>query len=161
METSKLLFPHKFQPVGYVIWTAGILLLVLNLFFNIDFSTNDIRTLIGQDLRSNTEESEIFTFSPDTGLLYTIAGIMVVLGSLFAGFSRFKIEDDYFEKIRFESMLTSFYLYIIYLLYILLFSWQMAFLFLAVLGCLGTMILYVIVLSIRIIIAKKEAKDEK
>lgn len=161
MKRNKLLFPHKCQPLGYVLLVAGIVLLGVNDFFNLDFSLNDIRSLIGLDSRPVTDEGSLLTFTPDTGLMFTIAGILFSLGSLFAGFSKFKIEDEYYEKIRLDSLLLSFYLYVVYLLGILLFTWKIMFLELTVWGCLGMMVFYVAVLTIKTFLAEKEAKNEK
>ena len=161
MKSIKLLFPHKFQPVGYVLWAIGLALFALNYFWEVDFSFNDILSLLGKPAHMWPEVASSSAFTSGTGLMFTLAGILVVLGSLFAGFSRFRVEDEYFETIRMESMLVSFYLYAAYLLGILIFSWGLSFLALAVYGCFGAMSFYVVVLAVRIILAKKEATDEE
>lgn len=161
MKSTRLLFPHKFQPVGYVIWFLGLCLLSLNVFFDLNFTIQDLRTLLGNNVFSGVESGSVMSVTPETGLLFTISVIMLVLGSLFAGFSKFKIEDDYFKTIRFESMLMSFYLYVLYLLLVLLFTWHLRFLVFAVYGCFATMVFYIILLSIRIILARKGVVDEK
>lgn len=89
---KKLLFPHVFRRIGWIILVPTLLLGVILL--------SDILNIYGI----------METVIADTAI------IGIAIGSLFIGCSRERIEDEMTSTIRVNSLLTSFYTYIVFLI---------------------------------------------
>ena len=102
------LLPHRFKIIGLVLAVPGIILGVLNLYFEYrpDFLT----------IKTNPD----MLFMNTQNLLDEIALTLTLLGLLAIAFSREKVEDEFVGQIRLNSLIWSFGLY--YLI-ILLATW--------------------------------------
>lgn len=89
---KKFLFPHVFRRIGWIILVPTLLLGVILL--------SDILNIYGI----------METVIADTAI------IGIAIGSLFIGCSRERIEDEMTSTIRVNSLLTSFYTYIVFLI---------------------------------------------
>lgn len=94
MKTT-LLFPNKLKPMGWVIAIPSMVLGIIYLYMDMDMFGNSNFTLLGEWFASYIDEM---------ALVGTLVGLMLI------GFSKLKIEDEYSQKIRLDSLLWATYL---------------------------------------------------
>lgn len=113
------LFPHIFQPIGWIMFSLSLIVGVLILF-------------------------EVLSF---IGVVETVINdlviIGIVLGSLFVVCSKEKVEDEMTKSIRLSSMLNSIYAYVILFIVGTLIFYSVDFLLFAVLNFALLPILFV------------------
>ncbi|WP_373493250.1 hypothetical protein [Aquiflexum sp.] len=98
---TKILLPHRFQMIGWIMFFPLALLLVLNSFYNYEF---DWLTWEGFRVGGLIDsENENFTNE------FSIIGTFLSL--FFIAFSKEKQEDEYIQKLRLDSLLVAFYVY--------------------------------------------------
>lgn len=158
MKHSKFLLPYGFKPVGYLLLALGVAGLVLYLCFNV--------SVTWADLCGEPRDHTIGVLLPSMDwehrdLLFSFSGLVLVLGCLFAGFSRYREEDEYVEQLRYESLLLTFYLYVALLVGALCFIWDVNYLVFSVLAVFGVLVFYVVCLTLRVAIARKSLKHEE
>ena len=168
MKRTKFLLPCGFKPVGYVLLALGLVAMGVFNWLHVDFTLNQLMVaLFGEGARQGGSltvdvgsglPSDSFA---DAGLMFTISGLLIVLGCLFAGFSRFEEEDEYLEQLRYESLLLSLFIYLVALLVLLLFVWGLAFLVWSAIGLFAALVFYVVCLTVRVAIARKSLSHEE
>jgi hypothetical protein len=140
MET-KLLFPNRFKKIGWVLLVPGLVLSIYSIILMVIPETIKPQNTLFTHF-SFFEEHHIFSkWTTITG--FTIAHIQsgfqmedmmgeilmtfAAIGFLFVAFSREKIEDEWIAKIRIESLVWSFYLFILVLLLVIWFAYSFSF----------------------------------
>ncbi len=118
MQLSKLLLPHHFQKIGWFLILPCIVLLSVSNYFEFEFSFLDIPQLGSGDLFLGDSQN----FTNEIALL----GVFVSL--FFIAFSKEKLEDEYIQKLRLDSLLIAFYANSILLVLATLFLYGFAFL---------------------------------
>ncbi len=149
MET-KLLFPNRFKKLGWVLLVPGLILTVMSIFsmnFNlVDTPKSSINFFNEGNIFSHWtnvqnvhpipffESGIIFESDNITIARYSedftgeIVMTLVALGFLLVAFSREKIEDEWIAKVRLESFVWGFYLYILAFVIICWTQYQFGFL---------------------------------
>lgn len=98
---TKILLPHRFQMIGWIMIFPLAILLVLNGFYEYE-----IEWLTWENFRSGE------FFNPaNENLTNEIAIVGAFLSLFFIAFSKEKQEDEYIQKLRLDSLLIAFYVY--------------------------------------------------
>ncbi len=93
---TQFLFPNKMKPVGWALFLPCLVLGVVHIYSGFDFPFLEV--------------GAINIFSASQNLTDEVALIGVLLGLMFIGFSKLKIEDECVQKIRLDSLLWATYL---------------------------------------------------
>ena len=108
---TKLLFPHRFRLVGWLIFVPSALLGLACWYGSYTINWLDLNYAFGvRGIKVATETAG--KQSPLWGsnnLTDELAGIGVIVGLLFIGFSREKIEDEMSGQLRLEALQWSVY----------------------------------------------------
>lgn len=99
------LFPNKYKKLGYILFVSGVILYLLERFFDIKLETTIFKMYNDRFLGSTTW----FDWSIDD-ISNELAIILLLLGSIFSLFSKEQVEDEFITKIRLESLVLGIYL---------------------------------------------------
>ena len=95
---SKILLPHRYQKIGWILFLPFVGLLFANNYFDFNFGFLEFEVRDGQ-LFEDSEEN----FTNEVALI----GVFISL--FFLAFSREKEEDEYIQKLRLDSLLVACY----------------------------------------------------
>lgn len=100
---SRLLLPHKWKNIGWIILGIGIILSVIPFIFNMDNHnfTVPVFALVYDPILGKTS---YFSFI-NTDISFTLTGVLFLLGALLVAFSKEKNEDEYIASLRLSSLL--------------------------------------------------------
>lgn len=101
MQLSKLLLPHYFQKIGWLLFFPAAILCFMALSIEFEFSWLEI---------SGVRESG-FLESSEENFTNELAIISLFLSLFFITFSKEKQEDEYIQKVRLDSILFACYGY--------------------------------------------------
>lgn len=96
------LLPNKLKTPGWIILGIGVVLWLLMLFH---IKIEAYMPAVYFNDGSYAEHNHWFLMVKDDSILNEITGLFVIVGLLFVGFSKEKIEDERINKIRYESLL--------------------------------------------------------
>lgn len=128
-----LLFPHRFKPVGWVIFA--------------------ISATIGAYI--------MFTDNTDSYLLNNIAIIGTCIGAILATCSREKVEDEMTEQIRLSSLLVALYINYAILIVCSLLIYDLDFLQVMLYNMFTILLIFMVVFRWKIWRAKRGVEDEQ
>ena len=110
---TKLLLPNCFNTIGWIVFVPGFILTLLGLilpesewFLPLNFF--DGRHVFSQWTTFKNLHFDIFTIADFGG---EILMTLTALGFFCVAFSRLRMEDEWIEKVRLESLLWGFYLH--------------------------------------------------
>lgn len=157
-----MLLPKGFKVPGLCLLAAGVVLGILSCVIpdSMSVSWNDIRELFGAG-RIETKATFLGNFTANSDLLMTIIGLLMVVGGVFAGFSRNREEDEFIEQIRYESLLLSIYINSIALIACLIFVWGLSFISVMFCSLFSVLCIFIICFYIRVLINKKTMRNEE
>ena len=99
------LFPHRFQIVGWVIVIVSIVAMIL---WPEDHNSLRMPALYEGYLFNDDGRGGAFFTMADTGV-FTLAMPLLTIGLLLIGFSKEKVEDEYVQYLRAQSLIWSTY----------------------------------------------------
>ena len=99
------LFPHYFQWIGWAIAIASFLALLLGL---INDTTIRMPALNEEVFFDDDNESGFFSMVESS--MYSIAMPLLIIGLIFIGFSKERVEDEFVQYIRSQSLIWSTYI---------------------------------------------------
>jgi len=163
MKTTKLLLPNGVKKVGWWMIAIGI---VLSLVYGIApdgalcESWNDFRVLFGLERLPVTMDG-FSGFSPESNLVNTLIGVLLVAGGVLVGFSRMKDEDEYIGHLRYESLVVALYVNSALLVLSLVLVWGLSFLSVMMYNMFSTLIVFLVCFYTRLFIAKRRLRNEE
>jgi len=97
----RFLFPHQFKVPGFILFSIALLLGIVNMFFNWEpeFLNGTAFSIMG----------DASFLGKTNNYLDEILSVFLILGGIWAGFSKEKVEDEYIAKIRLESLVWAVY----------------------------------------------------
>ena len=98
------LFPHYFQWIGLVIAIAAFVALVIGTINDVDIKMPALYVDVFFD---DDNESGFFRMTKSS--IYSIAMPLLVIGMVFIGFSKEKVEDEFVQYLRSQSLIWSTY----------------------------------------------------
>jgi hypothetical protein len=115
---TRFLFPHRYKPLGWVLFGLGLLLGILSFHFEwqprwLEFH---LPPFIMPDLMLRKHN-----------FLHEISGLLFIAGALLAACSREQTEDEFITRLRLESLLWAIYLNYALLVVALLFTYEFTF----------------------------------
>ncbi|WP_274474627.1 hypothetical protein [Mangrovimonas aestuarii] len=109
MKTNYLL-PYKYKFLGWILFTSGILggiFLMLN-GYESDFLTLKVLSLFDSSFGIGLKEPQNHIFKIiDNSITDELVSVLIIMGGLFVGFSKEKVEDEFTYKLRKDSLVWS------------------------------------------------------
>lgn len=138
MET-KLLLPHRFKGIGWVLSAASILLWAVQQWAGSEWETHIFAIVVDELLGS----VNYFTIVK-TDIIPTLMGSLFITGGLLIAFSREKIEDEFIAKLRLSSFMWAVLANYLILLFLMIFIYGMAFLNVMIYNMFTILVLFII-----------------
>ncbi|WP_338375454.1 hypothetical protein [uncultured Flavobacterium sp.] len=124
---TRFLFPNSYKTLGWVLFVPSLILIISSSVFNLsldDYLTIKVFSIYQETIGevpgfftviTNSVSDELLTFG-------------MILGGIFVGFSKLKVEDEMISKIRYESLVWATYLNYGLILFFALFIYGMPYL---------------------------------
>lgn len=139
--SKKLLFPHSFKKVGWVLLIPSFILIII---FSSDVLHLELQTTVFAIFNDKFfGESQNFQFIV-VDIFPTIVGICFIVGGLFVAFSKLKVEDEYISELRLSSLLWAVYANYVLLLIAFIFVYNMSFLTVMLYNMFTILIIFII-----------------
>ena len=151
MKTNYLL-PNKYKKVGLILFILGVISSIM-LFFDI-LSINS-SSWFNPELHKIKVLALFYYFDPinqDSRTFFKIIEknigsevvvLLLIIGGLIISFSKEKLEDEFISKLRLESMIWSFFINYLILLFSLLFFYGDTFLYVMALNILTPLLIFI------------------
>ena len=151
MET-KFLFPNVFKKIGWAIFIPSLIVAILFLFYEFEWSFLDARVfaLFNDGLMQEAKSTGMI----EDNLTNELIGISLLVSAVFVAFSKEKEEDEFIMKIRLESLLWATWINAIFLLFSLLFIFGFSFFNAMLLNMYSLLILFIIRFNVLMIKSK-------
>jgi len=139
---TKLLFPHWFKQIGWILLIPATIMGILYLFFDVSFKLLNLEIfsvyaerIIGRDVAFGVVKNN---------LTEEIAAILFIIGAIFVAFSKEKHEDEFIAKTRLESLVWATYANYIILIFCFLFFYNMAFFVVMIFNMFTILIFFIV-----------------
>jgi hypothetical protein len=157
--SDKLLLPHKYKSIGWVILTlatiAGIVLLISDL--EIFPVKAHVFAFFNEELLNNSESFKVIY----TNVTPTIVGILFLAGALLVGFSREEREDEFIAKLRQSSLLWAVLLNYVLLIVCFVFVYGFSFLNVMIYNMFTVLVLFIVRFNYILYRSSKDMPNEK
>ena len=152
MKKLTYLLPGSFRFAGFIFTCAGTILGIMRFYF--DFKPNlldqKVYAVYSVYLKTRTMKVE------SNQLIEEIVGLLVILGLFMIAFAREKNETPQISAVRLKAFFISFYLNAVFLIFSILFTFGLAFIYMAILNLVLPLSLYVISFQILAGIERKK-----
>lgn len=143
------LFPNHFKKIGLALVIPGILLGTIYFLYDPkpEFLELSIRTATKKIVETN--------------LFDEILGITLIIGLIFLGFSKEKIEDELISKIRLESLVWATYFNYLILMLTIILCYDMTFYWVMVFNMFTILLFFIVRFNWVLYKSKKQIRDEE
>jgi hypothetical protein len=157
--SNKLLLPHKYKSVGWIILTlatiAGLVLLISDL--EVFPVKAPVFAFFNEDLLNNGESFKVI----HTNVTPTIVGILFLAGALLVSFSSEKREDEFIARLRQSSLLWAVLLNYVLLIVCFAFVYGFSFLNVMIYNMFTVLVLFIIRFNYILYRSSKDMPNEK
>lgn len=155
------LFPHKYKKIGWFILVPSAIIGLLTLIYEYEpsFLDFDVPAIFINEFKLENNK-KIFGMVHNN-ILNEILGILVIISSLFVAFSKEKVEDEFIEKIRLESLVWAVYVNYGILLLAFLFIYDFSFLWVMIFNMFTILLFFIIRFNWQISKLKKSTNYEE
>lgn len=156
--STKLLFPHSFKIIGWILLIPSF---VLTILFSFELISSELNATVFAFFSDELfGKSRIFQFI-EVDILPTIVGICFIIGGLFVAFSKLKVEDEYISDLRLSSLLWAVYVNYALLLLAFIFVYNMPFLTVMLYNMFTVLIIFIIRFHFILYTTSKQLANEK
>ena len=156
--SNKLLFPHSFKIIGWILLIPSFILTILLSF---EIITPELKgtvfTFYSDEIFG---DPKVFQFI-QVNLIPTIVGICFIIGGLIVAFSKLKVEDEYISELRLSSLLWAVYVNYALLLLAFIFVYNMSFLTVMLYNMFTILIIFIIRFHFILYRTTKQIANEK
>ncbi|MEG2070380.1 MAG: hypothetical protein RR034_03290 [Bacteroidales bacterium] len=159
---TQILFPYKCKKIGWFIFIPAIIIGMLTLCLT-NFPEVSLKQLYQILFPNATTENCLFSsqFGFGSGdIIETFIGILILVGGTLVGFSKNRQEDEFIEKLRFESLVLAIYVNNIILILCLIFIWGLNFLSVMLYNMFTILIFFIVCFYIKLYLNKKSLKND-
>lgn len=158
MKTNYLL-PNQFKKIGWLIFIPVLILGLLWVIFEFEPAAFDIKTvaLFKDDYLDDIQ----FMAITENNIVDEIIGVLIIISGIFIAFSKEKEEDEFFSKIRLESLVWATYVNYAILILALILVYNMSFFWVMVFNMFTVLIFFIIRYNWALYKSKRELSDEK
>ena len=156
--SNKLLFPHSFKIIGWILLIPSFILTIL---FSFEIIAPELPARVFAFYSDEIfKDPKVFQFI-EVNLLPTLVGICFIIGGLLVAFSKLKVEDEYISELRLSSLLWAVYVNYALLLIAFIFIYNMSFLTVMVYNMFTILIIFIIRFHFILHRTSKRASNEK
>jgi len=152
MKGFSYLLPRGFRFVGLIFAGVGTFLGIMRFYFGVkpDLLDQKVFAVYSVYLKTRTMKIE------SNQLIEEIVGLLVILGLLMIAFAREKNETPQISAVRLKAFFISFYINAAFLIFSILFTFGLAFIYMTVLNLVLPLSIYIIVFQIMAAIERKK-----
>lgn len=152
MKELSYLLPGKFRFMGVIFTSLGTILGIMRFYFDFkpDMFDQKVFAVYSVYLKTRTMKVE------SNQLIEEIVGLLVILGLFMIAFAREKNESPQISSIRLKAFFISFYINIAFLIFSILFTFGLAFIYMTILNLVLPLSIYIIVFQILAGIERKK-----
>ncbi len=150
---QNFLFPHSYKKPALIVL---IICILFSIYLSVFGSEPDFLNFkIGEKMRG--DELIIIT----RNFAFTIDGILLIISSIVYGFSKEKVEDEYIQKIRLESLVWAVYINYALVIITFLILYEFSFLYVMVYNLFTVLVIFNIKFYISKTKLNKSLSDEE
>ena len=138
---TKLLFPHSFKLIGWILFIPACMLTVLS---SVGVTMPEMNGKAFAILSNQFFGENVILGFVELNLFPTIIGICFLLGGIFVAFSKVKNEDEYISELRLSSLLWAVYVNYALLLLAFIFIYNTSFLSVMMYNMFTILIIFII-----------------
>lgn len=152
MKGFSYLLPRGFRFAGVIFTSVGTVLGIMRFYFGVkpDLLDQKVYAVYSVYLKTRTMKIE------SNQLIEEIVGLLVILGLFMIAFAREKIESPQISSIRLKAFFISFYINIAFLIFSILFTFGLAFIYMTILNVVLPLSVYIIAFQIMVGIERKK-----
>lgn len=157
------LFPIVYRKIGVVLIGLAVLSSILDLFLNGLYFLQNIRVFAIYDSGLPFNESRAgssFFRIIENDFRYEFISVILLLGLLFLGFSKRKVEDELIQKIRLESLLWATYTHFFLFILLTIFTFGAFYLNILLFSVFTILFIYIIRFEYKVFRLKKLLNEE-
>ena len=156
---SRLLFSHKYKPLGWVLFLAGLIFGVFLMINDFDYFNLEIKVfpLIGESGVFSVNRSLEWSIN---NISDELAAIFIIIGGILVSFSKTKDEDEYIGKIRMESLIWATYVNYGILILAILFVFDMSFFSVLIYNMFTVLLFFMLRFHYVLYKSKRSIRDE-
>jgi len=130
---SSYLLPNKYKIPGWIILIIGLILGVFLRFTDFESDVLEIKVLAisggGDTIINNSglEDASDYFRVIKNSVLDEITALMIIVGGLFVGFSKEKVEDEFIYKLRKDSLVWAIIINYVILMFTVIFVYNFSF----------------------------------
>ena len=157
---SRLLFSHKYKPLGWVLFLIGAVLGTILMLNDFDIPNWEIEVfpLIAEE--GIFSKNAAFEWSTNN-IADEIASVFMIVGGILVSFSKTKDEDEYISKIRMESLIWATYVNYIVLFIAILFVFDLTFFNVMICNMFTILLFFIARFQFMLYKFKKSVTDEE
>lgn len=156
---SRFLFPYKCKIAGLVLLIPGLVLGIMNFFFNYEPAWLNWKVFAIAD--ASFLRGDVYFQVVENNVSNELAGILLIVSLVFIAFSREKQEDEFIFKIRLESLLWATYINYAILILSLIFLYNFAFLWVLIFNMFTLLVIFILRYYIMLTKMKRGLKNEE
>ena len=150
---QNFLFPHSYKRPALIML---IICILFSIYLSVFGSEPDFLNFkIGEKMRGDELKTITRNFA------FTIDGILLIISSIVYGFSKEKVEDEYIQKIRLESLVWAVYINYALVIITFLVLYEISFLYVMVYNLFTVLIIFNIKFYISKTKLNKSLSDEE
>ncbi|WP_394907249.1 hypothetical protein [uncultured Mesonia sp.] len=153
------LFPSVYQKLGFTLFIVALVLFIGTLVFDWEFSFLTVKVWALWDIEF-LAGTQYFAFI-ENNIFDEIILVLFILGLLFSGFSKQKIEDEYIAKTRLSSLLSAVLINYVLLILGSFFLYGLAFYYFALFALLGVLLIYNLKFHLNLYVQQKSLQHEE
>jgi hypothetical protein len=138
------LFPHYYRYIGWPLLGLGLLFGFFFVFYEYEIPWLDWKMIgLGDEIfkfQNSDDSSEIFINDNFTNEL---VALLVLIGSVLIAFSKERVEDEFFQQLRFDAIIWALKIQALILLLAILFLFNFVFLQFMMIALVSFFILYI------------------
>lgn len=156
---TRYLFKHSYKKIGWILLISGVILGITLLLNDFEYPSYEIKvwTPIKSGALFKSDRNHII----ETNIFSEITTFLITIGGLLVAFSKEKIEDEYIQKIRVESLIWATFVNYIILLIATLLLFDFNFLTFMAINMFSLLLLFIIKFKWELYRLKRMDKNEK
>jgi hypothetical protein len=157
---THFLFPNWTTKIGWFLFIPSVIIHLLTIFRYLDLEAYLNINVFAIYADNIGDKPDIFEIIEDS-FAYELLSIATIIGGIFIGFSKLKMEDEYTSKIRYESLVWAMYFNYALIIFFTLFLYGMAFLNVLAYNIYTFLIFFIIRFYFRLYQLQKATEDEE
>lgn len=152
------LFSHNYRYIGWPMLSFGLILGILVIFFEFEFPWMEWKMIgFGDEILLNSKEENTPKFLIRDNFTNELVALLVLIGSVFIAFSKEKVEDEFFQQLRFDAIIWALKIQSLLLLLAILFLYNVVFLQFMMVALVSFFIFYIGRYHFLLFLLKKQA----